>query len=67
MWIVNLALARPYTFIVLAVLILIAAPVVILNTPTDVFFPRINSRGLPRRFNVPSFFRYAVMAVARKV
>ncbi len=41
MWIVNIALTRPYTFIVLAILILIAAPVVILNTPTDIF-PNIN-------------------------
>jgi len=37
MWIVRLALNRPYTFIVLALLILIAAPVVILRTPTDIF------------------------------
>ena len=37
MWIVKIALSRPYTFIVLAILILIAAPVVILNTPTDIF------------------------------
>ena len=29
MWIVKVALSRPYTFIVLAILILIAAPVVI--------------------------------------
>ena len=41
MWIVKLALDRPYTFIVLALLILIAAPVVILRTPTDIF-PNIN-------------------------
>ena len=41
MWIVKIALTRPYTFIVLAILILIAAPVVILNTPTDIF-PSIN-------------------------
>ena len=41
MWIVKVALNRPYTFIVLAVLILIAAPVVILRTPTDIF-PSIN-------------------------
>ena len=41
MWIVRLALNRPYTFIVLALLILIAAPVVILRTPTDIF-PNIN-------------------------
>ena len=41
MWIVKIALTRPYTFIVLAILILIAAPVVIVNTPTDIF-PSIN-------------------------
>ncbi len=41
MWIVKIALTRPYTFIVLAILILIAAPVVILQTPTDIF-PAIN-------------------------
>jgi multidrug efflux pump subunit AcrB len=41
MWIVRIALTRPYTFIVLAILILIAAPVVILSTPTDIF-PSIN-------------------------
>ena len=37
MGIVRLALHRPYTFIVLAILIVIAAPVVILRTPTDIF------------------------------
>jgi multidrug efflux pump subunit AcrB len=41
MGIVKLALNRPYTFIVLGLLILIAAPVVILRTPTDIF-PNIN-------------------------
>jgi multidrug efflux pump subunit AcrB len=41
MWIVKVALNRPYTFIVLALLILIAAPVVIRRTPTDIF-PNIN-------------------------
>jgi multidrug efflux pump subunit AcrB len=41
MWIVRVALNRPYTFIVLAILILIASPVVILRTPTDIF-PNIN-------------------------
>ena len=41
MWIVRLALNRPYTFVVLSILILIAAPVVILRTPTDIF-PAIN-------------------------
>ena len=41
MWIVRVALNRPYTFIVLALLILILSPVVILRTPTDIF-PSIN-------------------------
>ena len=41
MWIVKLALNRPYTFIILALLILILSPVVILRTPTDIF-PNIN-------------------------
>src|SRR2546425_10486753 len=37
MWIVRVALNRPYTFVVLALLILIASPVLILRTPTDIF------------------------------
>src|SRR6266487_3966065 len=41
MWIVRIALNRPYTFLVVALLILIASPVVILRTPTDIF-PNIN-------------------------
>ncbi len=41
MWIVRLALTRPYTFIVLAILIIIASPVVIGRMPTDIF-PDIN-------------------------
>jgi CzcA family heavy metal efflux pump len=41
MWIVRLALDRPYTFVVLALLILITSPLVILRTPTDIF-PNIN-------------------------
>jgi multidrug efflux pump subunit AcrB len=35
--IVRLALVRPYTFIVLALLILIAGPLAALKTPTDIF------------------------------
>jgi CzcA family heavy metal efflux pump len=37
MWIVRLALNRPYTFIVLAILILVLSPAVILRTPADIF------------------------------
>ena len=41
MWIVRLALERPYTFIVMALLILIVSSVAILRTPVDIF-PDIN-------------------------
>ncbi len=41
MWIVALALRRPYTFVVVALLLLILGPIVIFRTPTDVF-PIIN-------------------------
>src|SRR5215469_3128144 len=37
MWIVRVALNRPYTFIVLALLILILSPVMMFRTPTDIF------------------------------
>lgn len=55
MWIVRVALQRPYTFIVLALLLLILGPLTILRTPTDIF-PKIdipvitviwNYNGLP--------------------
>jgi CzcA family heavy metal efflux pump len=41
MWIVRLALRRPYTFVVTSILLLILGPVAILRTPTDIF-PNIN-------------------------
>jgi CzcA family heavy metal efflux pump len=41
MWIVALALRRPYTFVVMALVILILTPITILRTPTDIF-PEIN-------------------------
>jgi multidrug efflux pump subunit AcrB len=41
MWIVRLALSRPYTFVVLSILLLILGPLAILNTPVDIF-PSIN-------------------------
>src|ERR1700720_2372621 len=37
MWIVALALRRPYTFVVMALLIIILTPITILRTPTDIF------------------------------
>ncbi|MDB6113887.1 MAG: cation/multidrug efflux pump, partial [Lacunisphaera sp.] len=41
MWIVQLALRRPYTFVVAALLLLLLTPFVLLRTPTDIF-PNIN-------------------------
>lgn len=41
MWIVKLALHRPYTFVVLSILILVMGVVAIFRTPTDIF-PNIN-------------------------
>jgi multidrug efflux pump subunit AcrB len=41
MWIVRLALNRPYTFVVAAILLLLMTPFVLTKTPTDIF-PSIN-------------------------
>jgi multidrug efflux pump subunit AcrB len=41
MWIVNLALKRPYTFIVMAILIVLATPFALMRMATDVL-PNIN-------------------------
>jgi multidrug efflux pump subunit AcrB len=41
MWIVRLALNRPYTFVVAALLLLLMTPFVLTKTPTDIF-PSIN-------------------------
>src|SRR4051812_13642568 len=41
MWIVRIALNRPYTFVVMALAILFVGPLAILRTPTDIF-PNIN-------------------------
>ena len=41
MWIVLLALRRPYTFVVAALLLVLLTPFILLRTPTDIF-PAIN-------------------------
>lgn len=41
MWIVRLALRRPYTFVVAALALMLLTPLVLLRTPTDIF-PAIN-------------------------
>src|SRR5215470_10349442 len=37
MWIVQLALRRPYTFVVMALMILLAGGIAIVRMPTDIF------------------------------
>ena len=41
MWIVRIALDRPYTFVVMALAIMLMTPVTLLRTPVDIF-PRID-------------------------
>src|SRR5271168_4427056 len=41
MWIVSLALRRPYTFVVAALLLILMTPLILWRTPTDIF-PSIN-------------------------
>ncbi|HTW93924.1 MAG TPA: efflux RND transporter permease subunit, partial [Tepidisphaeraceae bacterium] len=50
MWIVRLALRRPYTFVVAAMLVAILGVYTILNTPTDIF-PEINIPVISVVFN----------------
>ena len=50
MWIVRLALRRPYTFVVVAMLVLIMGVFTIFTTPTDIF-PAINIPVISVIFN----------------
>ena len=43
MWLVDIALKRPYTYLVMALMILLASPFVLRSTSTDIF-PEI---GIP--------------------
>ena len=52
MWIVNLALRRPYTFIVLAIFIAISGTLAIIATPKDIF-PPINIPVISVIWNYP--------------
>jgi multidrug efflux pump subunit AcrB len=52
MWIVRLALRRPYTFVVMAMLIAILGVIAILRMPTDIF-PEIDIPVLSCVFNYP--------------
>ncbi|MDE3108532.1 MAG: efflux RND transporter permease subunit [Acidobacteriota bacterium] len=50
MWIVRLALRRPYTFVVAAILVLIVGAVAIVRTPVDIF-PNIDIPVISVLFN----------------
>jgi CzcA family heavy metal efflux pump len=54
MWIVRLALRRPYTFIVLALVIVLMTPLVLMRTPTDIF-PEINIPVISVAWNYSGF------------
>ena len=78
MWIVRLALRRPYTFVVAAILILLLGVVAIRNTPTDIF-PNIdipvvsviwNYTGLPpsqMEKYITTFSEYSLSAAVNDV
>ena len=55
-WIVHVALDRPYTFIVLAICVLIFGPLAALRTPTDIF-PNIGIPVVALAFNIPASLR----------
>ena len=54
MWIVALALRRPYTFVVMAMVIIIMTPLVIVRTPVDIF-PNVNIPVVSVVWNFPGF------------
>src|SRR5277367_3631506 len=54
MWIVALALKRPYTFVVMALVIILLVPLVILRTPVDIF-PDINIPVISVLWNYSGF------------
>jgi multidrug efflux pump subunit AcrB len=54
MWIVRLALRRPYTFAVVALLLMILGPLAIANMPVDIF-PNINIPVVTMLWNYTGF------------
>ena len=54
MWIVALALRRPYTFVVMAIVIILLMPLAIVQTPVDIF-PDINIPVLSVVWNFAGF------------
>src|SRR5271155_5819382 len=70
MWIVRLALRRPYTFVVAAMLVLIIGIISILNMPTDIF-PEINIPVIAVSFQysgmVPADMETHIMTVYERI
>ena len=56
--VVGMALKRPYTFVVMALLLLIMGPLAALRTPTDIF-PEIEATEIP--------FFWAVIAITKNI
>ena len=54
MWIVRLALRRPYTFAVVALLLMVLGPLAIMNMPVDIF-PNINIPVISMIWNYQGF------------
>jgi CzcA family heavy metal efflux pump len=54
MWIVRIALNRPYTFIVVALVIVLMTPLVLMRTPTDIF-PEIDIPVISCAWNYSGF------------
>ena len=54
MWIVKIALSRPYTFIVFALVIVLMTPLVLQRTPTDIF-PEIDIPVISVAWNYSGF------------
>jgi CzcA family heavy metal efflux pump len=54
MWIVKIALSRPYTFIVLAIVVVLMTPLVLDRTPTDIF-PEIDIPVISVAWNYSGF------------
>src|SRR5579875_3343221 len=54
MWIVRLALRRPYTFAVLALLLMVLGPLAIMNMPVDIF-PNIDIPVISMIWNYQGF------------
>jgi multidrug efflux pump subunit AcrB len=69
MWIVRLALRRPYTFVVMSILILIMGGLAIVRTPTDIF-PNIDIPVVSIIWNynglVPEDMSYRIVTITER-